>query len=246
MKFATDELSKNARGGTELIKNRLKAEFENEPGLENIQFFTSRVHEPIDPNAIVIYHHQDLPNDTSAVEQLKDGRWRRFDWLVFNSNWQMNAFMSCFGIPYDRCVVLDNAIDPIPAHEKPNDITRLCYYSTPHRGLELLYPAFEALANKHPSIVLEVASSFATYGWAERDAHYQKLFDQLQAHPRIIYHGSLTNEGIRDMIQRSHIFAYPSIWMETSCISLIEAMSGGLFCVHPNLAALADTSGGLS
>ena len=39
-----------------------------------------------------------------------------------------------------------------------------------------------------------------------------------------------------------HIFAYPSIWPETSCIALIEAMSAGLLCVHSAYAALPETS----
>ena len=43
-----------------------------------------------------------------------------------------------------------------------------------------------------------------------------------------------------------HILAYPSIWQETSCLQLIEAMSAGLLCVHPNLGALPDTSGGVT
>ena len=36
------------------------------------------------------------------------------------------------------------------------------------------------------------------------------------------------------------------MWEETSCRVLIEAMSAGLLCVHPNYGALPDTSGGLN
>ena len=39
-----------------------------------------------------------------------------------------------------------------------------------------------------------------------------------------------------------HIFAYPSIWPETSCIALLEAMSAGLLCVHSAYAALPETA----
>lgn len=51
---------------------------------------------------------------------------------------------------------------------------------------------------------------------------------------------------MREAYRAAHIFAYPSIWQETSCRCLIEAMMAGCVCVHPNFAALPDTAGGLT
>jgi glycosyltransferase involved in cell wall biosynthesis len=56
----------------------------------------------------------------------------------------------------------------------------------------------------------------------------------------------VSNDEIREALLSADIFAYPSIWKETSCLSLIEAMSAGLLCIHPNLAALSETSMGLT
>jgi glycosyltransferase involved in cell wall biosynthesis len=55
------------------------------------------------------------------------------------------------------------------------------------------------------------------------------------------YHGWQPNDVIREALKKAHIYAYPSIWPETSGISVIEAMSAGCNIICPNLAALPET-----
>jgi glycosyltransferase involved in cell wall biosynthesis len=114
--------------------------------------------------------------------------------------------------------------------------------------LEILVPVFCALAEKYPEIELDVFSSFGIYGpdWEARDKQFEPLFKRMREHPQINYHGWADQETVRAAYQKAHIFAYPCIWPETSCRSLIEAMSAGCMAVHPNFSALTDTSGGLT
>jgi glycosyltransferase involved in cell wall biosynthesis len=234
-----NELSKNAKGGTELM---LEALHRNVPEdlLQHFQIIPSRVRE-LDSNKIKIYWLHDLPGDPES-EHLKNGGWNKFDKLVFVSHWQMQAYQRHYGMPWHKCIVLHNAIEPIPQVEKPKDKIKLIYHTTPHRGLEILVPVFEKLAEEFDNIELDVYSSFKIYGWEQRDEPYKPLFDVCKSHPKINYHGSVPNEQIREALQQAHIYAYPNIWMETSCISLIEAMSAGVFCIHPNYAALYETA----
>ena len=44
-------------------------------------------------------------------------------------------------------------------------------------------------------------------------------------------------------MQSSHVFAYPCIWEETSCISAIEAMATGNIPLVTNFGALPETCG---
>jgi glycosyltransferase involved in cell wall biosynthesis len=60
------------------------------------------------------------------------------------------------------------------------------------------------------------------------------------------YHGFTPNEELKEYLKTAHIHAYPSTWIETSCRAMLEAMSAGLLCVHPNYGALAETSGSLN
>lgn len=243
MPVATDELSQNAMGGTERMKYGL-AERLNPEILDRFQIICSRVRE-VDSSLIPIYWLHDLPGDPES-DHLERGGYNRFERLVFVSNWQMQSYIKHYNIPWYKCLVLQNAIDPIPSVEKKYDKIRLIYHTTPHRGLKLLVPVFIKLAEKYDNIELDVFSSFKIYGWESRDEPYQALFDMCKEHPQINYHGYQPNEVVREHLQRAHIFAYPSIWLETSCIALLEAMSARCVCVHPNYGALYETGANLT
>lgn len=234
-----DELSAKAMGGTELMGSRLESSFDPE-FLSNFQIIRSRVRD-LDPTKIRILWLHDLPDDPES-HHLANGGWNKFHCLVFVSNWQMQAYIAKYDIPYSRCVVLQNAIYPIEAHEKPKDKISLAYWSTPHRGLNILVPVFEKLCETHPNIELNVFSSFNIYGWPERDKPFEELFERCKQHPQINYYGSLPNHELREHLKKNHILAYPSTWVETSCLVLIEAMSAGMLCIHPNLGALYETA----
>lgn len=235
-----------AMGGTELMALGLSSNLGER--FEDFQIVCSRVRE-LDESKFRIFWGHDLPEDPES-HFLKDPNLRdRFHHFVFVSNWQLWAYATHYQLPMDRCSVIPNAITPIEPHIKPDPEERvnLIYFSTPHRGLELLVPVFDRLHSKFgDNIHLDVYSSFSLYGWSERDKPYEQLFERCRAHPGITYHGAKGNEEIREALKKAHILAYPSIWQETSCIVLIESMSAGLECVHSNLAALPETSAGLT
>lgn len=239
-KLERNETTETAMGGTELLATRL-VEMVSPELLKDFQIVFSRERE-LDESKIRIYYAHDLPNDHEAIKALGDERWKRYHKLVFVSHWQMQKFIDAFNIPYSHCIVLQNSIVPIDEHEKPKDVLRLGYWSTPHRGLQLLVPVFKALVKKYENIELEVFSSFKLYGWEERDSAFAEVLQECTDHPKIHYHGTTTNSEIRSALERIHILAYPSIWSETSCLVLMEAMSAGCFCVHSSLAALPETA----
>ena len=230
----------NANGGTEIMMRRLYNGLPREL-LEQCQIIPTRLTVPLDETKVRIAAIHDLPGDPS-LDYLKNKGWIKFHRIVFVSNWQMQNFVGYYQIPWSRCVVLKNAIEPIEKHEKPSGPMRLIYTPTPHRGLAVLLPVFQELQKKYEDIHLDVFSSFKLYNWPDRDKEFEPLYDLCRANPGITYHGSTSNEEVRESLKQAHIFAYPSIWNETSCMCLMEAMSAGLVCVHNNLAALFETA----
>lgn len=236
------DLSRNARGGTEMMRDRLISAVPSDL-LDNFAIHFSRPRQIYDDVKNVFYAH-DLAADPENKILLNNG-WDKFSKLVFVSHWQRDQYIAMFGIPYSKCAVIENAIETEFEYAKrPTGPIRFVYHTTPHRGLELLYPVFDALSKEFDNIHLDVFSSFEIYGWKERDTPYKPLFDNLRSHPKITYHGSKPNDEVISALKQSHIFLYPCIWVETSCIAMIEAIRCGCTVIHPNLGALPETAGG--
>lgn len=241
MGITWNDLNQNSFGGTELmgraLENQLSADL-----LDKFEIIPSRLRKPLDETKHRILWLHDLPMDPEC-DHLKNNGWNKFHRLVFVSNWQQQQFISHFNIPWSKCVVLQNAIEPITPHEKPMDQIGFVYSGTPHRGLNILVPVFNKLAEKWgDKIHLHVYSSFEIYGWGDRDKEFEPLISRIKEHPHMTYHGFVPNEQLKEDLKKYHVFAYPCNWPETSCIALIEAMSAGLVCVHPNFAALPETA----
>ena len=231
-----------AMGGTELMNKALYERVDNDL-LDEFYIIKSRVSwtDKDKPNVLWLHDTWDDPE----VQHLKEQESRdRFAKLVFVSNYQLATYNMALGVPYANATVLRNAIDPIEYKDKSKDVVRIIYHTTPHRGLNLVVAAVKAIAEEMgDKIHLDVYSSFEAYGWKERDKPYEDLFEEIRQHPNMTYHGFQSNDVVRKALQEAHIFAYPSVWPETSCISAIEAMSAGCEVVCPNFAALPETTG---
>lgn len=245
----TNEVSANANGGTELMLRSIYNGTIPRDLLEQFQIIPSRPR-ALKEDKIRVMNVHDLPEDPESAK-FRDPQFRNnFHKFVFVSNWQYSRYQYVLGMEYsDRDVVIENGIVPITPdwNSKLADSTiRLVYSSTPHRGLEILVPVFERLAQKHPDIHLDVFSSFKIYGWDDADKNFEPLYKRIIDHPQMTYHGFQPNDVVKKHLETSHILAYPSIYLETGCRVLMESMSAGLACVHPNYGALPDTSGSLT
>ena len=166
----------------------------------------------------------------------------KLDWIVYNSNWNLDQHIKYFHVPKNKSVVIKNAIEKINFVEKPKDKISLIYHTTPWRGLKILLKVFKNLNLEN--VELNVCSSTEIYGKkfdSVLGKKYEGLFNECKNTKNVNYFGFLKNDKIIEKLKKMHIFAHPSIWPETSCVAAIEAMAAGCEVVTTNLGALNET-----
>ena len=94
------------------------------------------------------------------------------------------------------------------------------------------------------NVELNVCSSTMIYGKKFNEIYkknYENIFNECKNTKNVNYLGFLNNKEIIELLKKMHIYAFPSIWPETSCISAIESMAAGCEVVTTNLGALYET-----
>ena len=133
-------------------------------------------------------------------------------------------------------------VKPIATQYKKGEPIKIVHHCTPWRGLSVLLGAMQLV--KNPLINLDVYSSCEVYGKdfaKDNEKSYEALYEQARQLPNVNYIGYKPNEYIKENLKDYRMFVYPSIWEETSCISLLEAMAAGLYCITTNYGALYET-----
>ena len=232
-------------GGTELQYNLLQ-KYVDSKLLDNFQITTSVPEKiPLAKNKINILWEQNSYDQPNIHPWMQDAsNHSKYDWYVFNSHWSAEKYRMFFKLPADKCTVIKNAIDNFPKIKtyKKGDPIKMIFNPTPWRGLNVMLGAMQLIKNKN--ITLDVYSSTEVYGdnfKKENDKTYQPLYKQAKKLSNVNYIGYKPNSYILEKMTDYQIFAYPSIWEETSCISAIEAMAAGLHMITTNYGALYET-----
>ena len=238
--------NQNPRGGTELQFEYLRKHVD--PKLLNQFQICTSVPEsiPLSLTKINVLWQKNSYDQPNLAPWFKDkSNHDKYDWYVFNSNWNFEKFRMMFDIPLNKSLVIKNGvgdIEPISTTYKKGDPIKIIHHCTPWRGLSVLLGAMQLV--KNPLITLDVYSSTEVYGKRfhdQTDDQYKELYEQARQLPNVNYIGYKPNEYIKEHLKDYRLFVYPSIWEETFCISLLEAMAAGLYCVTTNFGALFET-----
>ena len=244
----------NPRGGTEILKEQLIAQLE--PGsIDGINLIGSICHPSLVEKDKTNILWQHLSYDQPNVQYMKDRKFvDSIDYFIYVSSWQYNKFREHFNIPEYKSFVIKNATHPFEVIPKPSltlpvipqNKIKLLYTSTPWRGLAVLVKSIDILNKTRDDFEVDIYSSTKIYGsqFEENEkGKFDELFNKCKNTPNVNYHGYASNEEIRKALLTTHIYSYPSIFAETSCLAIIEAMSAGCHVVTTNYGALPETCG---
>lgn len=232
-----------AKGGSEILREKLY-KYTDIESREDINLILST------PNYAkvkftkknILWQHLNHTDETLGM--LKDQAFvKSIDAFVYVSHWQYEKFRYVYQTPTHNSYVIKNAIDPIEFKEKPKgEKLKLIYTSTPFRGLDVLLDSFELI--DRDDVELDVYSSTMVYGtgYANHTGdQYEQLFQRARDMKNVNYMGYTPNEEIHKALQKAHIFAYPSIFEETMCLSMVEAGAAGCEMITTDLGALFET-----
>lgn len=229
------------RGGADLMIEGLYRHVEVPDDINIIN--SACVHEALDlDRRNLVWQH--IPANQPLVAGMRDKFFvRSVDQFVYVSHWQHEKYRYIHQVPLHNAVVIKNAIEPIEFLPRSRDgKIKLIYTSMPYRGLSILLDVMELIASD--DVELDVYSSSIIYGseYARVEGiHHQPILDRAAETPGVNLMGYAPNEDIRSALQQAHIFAYPCIFEETACISMIEAGAAGCRMVTTNIGGLAET-----
>ncbi len=233
------------RGATELQMEMLERHVSKEI-LDQVQICTSIPGKvPLDKDKLNILWQKNSWDQPNLQEFFRNkDRHKEYDWYVFNSHWNYEKFRYFFDIPTNKSIVIKNGIEDFPVRKiyKKDEPIKLIHHCTPWRGLNVLLRAMQEI--KDPKITLDVYSSSKIYGSEFSEIHDEEflpLYEQAKKLPNVNYIGYKPNEYIKKMMPQYDMFVYPSIFEETSCVSVLEALSSGVHVITNNFGALYET-----
>jgi len=177
----------------------------------------------------------------------------RADKIFALSNWHKQNILTCFGfIRPEQVIVTRNGIDLdrfVPQTRNPH---KAVYSSSPDRGLHVLLKVWPEIKRRVPDAELHVFYGFDVWratATGRGDAGQLGLIEELTAQLSnmvsmgVHAHNRVNQQTLATEFCSSGVWAFPTWFTETSCITAMEAQAAGLKIVTSPIAALNETVG---
>lgn len=161
----------------------------------------------------------------------------KIKYFIVPSNDTKNEIIKQSRIDKDKIIVIYNGFDPIKndiSRFKNVDKVKIIHTSHSTRGFEILVKSLKYIKNDFRLNV---------YNDIFPDINYvNEEYEEIYKDERIFLYGPTPKKTLIRDLSESHIFANPSIYRETFCLSQVEAISANCLPVYNNYGALKEVS----
>lgn len=201
----------------------------------------------IDAKLRLLWVHDIFAGGASHRNMLKADR------VLALSHWHRDFVINHHNLPPEQVVVTRNGIDLARFEQRvERNPKKVVYSSSPDRGLPVLLKVWPEIRKRVPDAELHVFYGF--FNWrkiaeARGDMNQLRGIDllehqlvELAAHG-VHNRGKVDQQTLAREFLSAGVWAHPTWFTETSCITAMEAQAAGLRIVTSSIAALNETVG---
>lgn len=175
----------------------------------------------------------------------------RVDKFCVLSEWHKEFVKEHHNIPEEKLWLTQNGIDltRFDIHGLKRNPYRLVYSSSPDRGLDTLLYLFDFMKKEIPELELHIYYGFDNWckaATSRGDESALKRIDWFEKEMKkdgVFYHGRVSQKELAKEFLQSSLWAYPSDFEETWCITANEVQAAGIPIIASNYAGLKTTVG---
>ena len=194
---------------------------------------------------IILWMH-DMPN----IAEFTSERVKKLDAIAVLSKFhreQVKIYENdkITDIPDSKFFLTGNGIPDLGITAWKGNPHRICYVSSPDRGLRYLLRNWKTIREKVPDAELHIYYGWDVYDFLHRKnpakIAYKKKIMELMNQEGITNHGRVSHKELAVEMNKCGVWAYPTDFTEISCISAMKAQALGAVPVVTDFAALKET-----
>jgi glycosyltransferase involved in cell wall biosynthesis len=160
----------------------------------------------------------------------------KVDGIIVLSQYHKSRMMEYYNIPENKIHIIGNAINTdLFSEEVEKQQYKFIYSSYPSRGLDMLLKVFTTIKAEFVNAELYIYRDHSTFTASQ--------LQEIAKYNYIFAPGFLKNEDLIREFQSSNIWLYPTDFVETYCISALEAQMAGCLCITSPLGSLSEIVG---
>jgi glycosyltransferase involved in cell wall biosynthesis len=236
----------------------------------NVKIFQPRVKRDVMPSGVEYLPSQELMGYLQNIEPAAHIAWRHsvrltnaksyiwchdlqcpgaehaqnYDKIVALSGFHKDYLKETSGVPEDKIVLGFNGINTadFPAERPDKDPLKVVFSSSPDRGLVQSIDIVKK-ARELSGLDIKLHCFYGTANMRKMGMHQwaDAIENKIKENDFVIYHGMVPKKELMQHFFESAVWLYPADFIETYCITAIEALCAGVWPIVRDMGALKFT-----